>query len=188
MRPSTSVQISTRSAPSAAPRRAAVKSEPPRPSVVGTPSGVAPMNPWVTGISAALEQRPEALARAVVDHLDVRGRAAEAVVGHHDRPDVDPGRREARALHRRRDEARAPQLAGAASSSSSAGRSRRPSAATSVECSAVVFRRTASNASLRAGQLQRDRLVARAAGRRWRRRAPSRLPGEPSRRARAARR
>ena len=42
MSPSTSVQISTRPAPSAAPSSAAVKSEPPRPSVVGAPSGVAP--------------------------------------------------------------------------------------------------------------------------------------------------
>jgi hypothetical protein len=49
MRPSTSVQISTRDTSSTAPSSAAVKSEPPRPSVVGTPSTVAPMKPCVTG-------------------------------------------------------------------------------------------------------------------------------------------
>src|SRR5512135_3125186 len=49
MRPSTSVQISTRPALSAAPRSEALKSEPPRPSVVGTPLAVAPMKPCVTG-------------------------------------------------------------------------------------------------------------------------------------------
>ena len=45
MSPLTSVQISTRSAPSAAPSSAAVKSEPPRPSVVGRPSAVEPTKP-----------------------------------------------------------------------------------------------------------------------------------------------
>ena len=66
MRPLTSVQISTRSTSSAAPSSAAVKSEPPRPSVVGVPSTVAPMKPWVTGIRpASTSGRRHSRARAV---------------------------------------------------------------------------------------------------------------------------
>ena len=45
MSPLTSVQISTRRADTAAPSSAALKSDPPLPSVVGVPSAVAPMNP-----------------------------------------------------------------------------------------------------------------------------------------------
>src|SRR5271166_5493497 len=47
--PSTSVQISIRSAFNPAPAKAAVKSEPPRPIVVVIPSRVEPMNPPITG-------------------------------------------------------------------------------------------------------------------------------------------
>ena len=46
--PSTSVQIWISSAPIPAPTMAAVKSEPPRPSVDVTPSSVAPMKPPMT--------------------------------------------------------------------------------------------------------------------------------------------
>ena len=59
MMPSTSVQISTRSACSAAPSSAALKSEPPRPRVVGRPSGVEPMKPWVTGTRPASSSGPK---------------------------------------------------------------------------------------------------------------------------------
>ena len=48
--PSTSVQISMRAALRAEPTMEAVKSEPPRPSVVGIPSRVAPIKPPSTGI------------------------------------------------------------------------------------------------------------------------------------------
>src|SRR5205814_1096390 len=47
--PSTSVHISMRSASSPAPTMAAVKSDPPRPMVVVTPSRVDPMKPPITG-------------------------------------------------------------------------------------------------------------------------------------------
>ena len=51
--PSTSVQISTSSAPSIEPRRVAVKSDAPRPSVVVSPFAVEAMNPVTTGIPAS---------------------------------------------------------------------------------------------------------------------------------------
>ncbi len=47
--PSTSVQIHSSEASSAAARMDAEKSDPPRPSVVGRPSAVAPLNPVTTG-------------------------------------------------------------------------------------------------------------------------------------------
>ena len=50
MTPSTSVQIWTSSAPSAAPAIVAVQSDPPRPKVVGEPSSPVAMNPPMTGI------------------------------------------------------------------------------------------------------------------------------------------
>ena len=49
--PPTSVQISTALAPRATPKIDALQSEPPLPSVVVSPCGVAPMNPPATGIS-----------------------------------------------------------------------------------------------------------------------------------------
>ncbi len=51
MMPSTSVQIHSSAASSAAARMEAEKSEPPRPRVVGRPSAVAPLKPVTTGIS-----------------------------------------------------------------------------------------------------------------------------------------
>src|SRR6266446_737609 len=47
--PSTSVQISMRSAFKPAPKMAAEKSDPPRPMVVVTPARLEPMNPPITG-------------------------------------------------------------------------------------------------------------------------------------------
>ena len=49
-RPGTSFQSETRFAPSARPSRVAVRSEPPRPSVASSPSGVEPMKPGTTGM------------------------------------------------------------------------------------------------------------------------------------------
>ena len=66
--PSTSVQISMRSAPRAAPRRLAVRSDPPRPSVVGRPSASAPVKPGTTsttpGRAAAAARICSAVARS----------------------------------------------------------------------------------------------------------------------------
>ena len=178
------------SAPSAAPRRAAVKSEPPRPSVVGTPSAVAPMKPWVTGIEPVVEQRPEAFARPVVDHLDVGRRPAEAVVGHHDRPDVGPRRREPGAAHRRRPPA----------ASSTARRVRPARRAPPAGAAGPARPRATSRSAVGFGPHRLERgLGARAARRATRlvpphqrvdarRRAPPRRPRGPRPRARAGRR
>ena len=54
--PSTSVQISMRSAPSPAPKMAAEKSEPPRPIVVVMPARLAAMKPPMTGTCPALSK------------------------------------------------------------------------------------------------------------------------------------
>src|ERR1039458_10561382 len=66
MMPSTSVQIHSSEASSAAERIDAEKSEPPRPSVVGRPSAVAPLKPVTTGrtpCSSSGSRRARALAR-----------------------------------------------------------------------------------------------------------------------------
>ncbi len=65
--PSTSVQIWISAAPRHAPTIAAEKSEPPRPSVVVTPSRVAPTNPPITGM------RPDGQQRIRVRHQRRRG-------------------------------------------------------------------------------------------------------------------
>ena len=63
MMPSTSVQIHSSAASSAAARMDAEKSEPPRPSVVGRPSAVAPLKPVTTG-STPCSSRGSRRARA----------------------------------------------------------------------------------------------------------------------------
>ena len=69
------------------------------------------MKPWVTGIRpASTSGRRHSRARSVSACMCGRG-AAEAVVGHHDRPDVHPGGGEPGALERRRHQPAAPELA-----------------------------------------------------------------------------
>ncbi len=60
---------------------------------------------------AVLEQRAQTLARPGVEYLHVGSGAAEAVVGHHDRPDIDPGRGNPGGAHRAGHQPRAPELA-----------------------------------------------------------------------------
>ena len=94
--PSTSVQISTRSAPSAAPSSAAVKSEPPRPNVVGNPGGGGADEALRYRNASGFGQRLQLVSSPLVQHLGIRGGAAEASVGHQDRADVYPIRIETR--------------------------------------------------------------------------------------------
>ena len=111
MSPFTSVQISTRSASSAAPSSDAVKSEPPRPRMVGRPDGGGPDEALRERDAAGLEQRRQHLLRGHADRVELGRRAAVPVIGDDDLPGIDPGRRDAGAGERRRDQVRAPQLA-----------------------------------------------------------------------------
>ena len=81
MMPSTSVQIHSSAASSAAARIDAEKSEPPRPSVVGRPSAVAPLKPVTTGSTPCSQQRQQTLARLLAGRLHQRRRVAEHRVG-----------------------------------------------------------------------------------------------------------
>ncbi len=129
--PFTSVQISTRSASSAAPRSEAVKSEPPRPSVVGKPSAVAPMNPCVTGTRPApMSGRRHSRARAImtgVQGIARPNRSSVTMIGRMSTQVASsPAPTSAAATSRLLQSSPRP-----ASMSSSAGRSRRPNAALS---------------------------------------------------------
>ena len=92
--PSTSVQIWISSAPRAAPSSDADQSEPPRPSVVVTPSRVAPMKPGEDGHHAGVERGADTSApRAAAVSSEERAGAAEGLVGDdHARGRRPPGR------------------------------------------------------------------------------------------------
>ena len=96
MMPSTSVQIQSSAASSAAARIDAEKSEPPRPSVVGRPSAVAPLNPVTTGSTPFSSMRQQSRAGLLPRRLHQRRRVAEDGVGDHDLGRID--RRRGRAL------------------------------------------------------------------------------------------
>ena len=79
--PSTSVQISMRRAPNAAPTIAAEKSDPPRPSVLGVPSSVAAMNPPRTGTRFLARGSFSEVAKAGVGGFKQRNGLGMAGVG-----------------------------------------------------------------------------------------------------------
>ena len=90
MMPSTSVQIQSSVASRAAARMEAEKSEPPRPSVVGRPSAVAPLKPVTTGRMPRLRAAAGGRARAFCAGRLHEGRGvAEDGVGDDDVPGVD---------------------------------------------------------------------------------------------------
>ena len=90
MMPSTSVQIHSSAASRAAARMEAEKSEPPRPSVVGRPSAVAPLKPVITGRRRA--RAGAAGARGFfAGRLHQRRGVAEDGVGDYHLPGVDGG-------------------------------------------------------------------------------------------------
>ena len=108
--PSTSVQISTRSAPRAAPSSAAVKSEPPRPERGGHPGGGGADKALGDRNASRFGQRREMVTSPLVQHLDVGRRPAEPLIGNQNRTDIHPIGIEAGADHGGRDQPRAPEL------------------------------------------------------------------------------
>ena len=96
MMPSTSVQIHSSAASRAAARIDAEKSEPPRPSVVGRPSAVAPLNPVTTGRVPWPQQGQQAGPRLFGGRLHQRRCVAEHGVGNHHFARIHGFRRRAR--------------------------------------------------------------------------------------------
>ena len=86
--PSTSVQIHSSAASSAAARMEAEKSEPPRPSVVGRPSAVAPLKAGDHRQHALAQQRQQPRPRLLARGLHQRRGVAENRVGDHHVPGV----------------------------------------------------------------------------------------------------
>ena len=99
MMPSTSVQIHSSAASSAAARIDAEKSEPPRPSVVGRSSSVDPLNPVTTGTLPCVKQRPQHRGGARASLLHQRRGVAEHGVGGDDLRGVHRHRRYALGFH-----------------------------------------------------------------------------------------
>ena len=116
-------------------------------------------------------QREQALARARRQRLHVRRRPTVAVVGHHERTDVDPGGGQTRASTPRPPAGCSTARPGRPRASSSAGRSMRPAAAPRSRPSASASSAIAGIALAPPGRPQRPRRGGRPARRARRDRA-----------------
>ena len=91
--PGTSFQSETRAAPSPRASSVAVRSEPPRPRVATSPSGVAPMKPGTTGTTPRARSGAEEPLDRAIGAGQIRRRLAEGAVGMDDLERIHvPGR------------------------------------------------------------------------------------------------